>query len=150
MINFLRYRTALMADNDRGGISLFVITTAIAIILAAGLVADGGRKLRAASEATAVAEEAARAGAGQLDTDQLRANGAWRVSADDAIAAANHYLTSGGYTGTAAVVDDGQSVRVTVTITRPTLIIQAIGIDNVTVTKTAEADLVHGVNGEGQ
>jgi putative Flp pilus-assembly TadE/G-like protein len=150
MIRFLRHRAALAANNDRGGISLFVLITAVAVILAAGLVADGGRKLRAASAASAVAEEAARAGAGQVDADQLRQTGQWRISGEDAVAAADAYLRNSGHQGSASVVNNGQTVRVTVTIIKPTLILQSIGIGEVSATRTAEADLVHGVNGEGQ
>jgi hypothetical protein len=45
-------------------------------------------------------------------------------------------------------VTGAQTINVTVTITRPTILLSAIGIDHVQVTKTATADLVQGVTGE--
>lgn len=54
-------------SRDRGSISLFAVVLFFALMAAAGLVFNGGAKIRAAREAAAVAEEAARAGAGRIN-----------------------------------------------------------------------------------
>jgi hypothetical protein len=130
---------------DRGSITLLVVVFFIALLAAAGLVVDGGVKLRAARQASAVAEEAARAGAGQIDRGRAYAHGGRFVIDREAAAnAARSYLTHSGNAGTVNVTG-AQTIRVTVTITRPTILLSAIGIDQVHVTKTATADLVQGV-----
>lgn len=47
-------------DRDRGTTSIFLVIIALAVITAAGLALDGGRKLAALSEARSVAGNAAR------------------------------------------------------------------------------------------
>jgi hypothetical protein len=148
----IRSRTAIGArwsrvarPSDRGSITLLVLVFFIALLAAAGLVVDGGAKLRAARQASAVAEEAARAGAGQIDRNRAYARGGRFVIDRQAAAnAARSYLTNSGNTGSISVTGT-QTISVTVTITRPTILLSAIGIDHIHVTKTATADLVQGV-----
>jgi Flp pilus assembly protein TadG len=111
---------------DQGAITLLVVVFFVALLAAAGLVVDGGAKLRAAREASAVSEEAARAGAGRIDRDRA-------------------YLASSGNTGSVSIIG-AQKIRVTVTVSKPTLLLSAIGIDDLHVTKTATADLLQGVD----
>jgi hypothetical protein len=135
---------------DRGSITLLMVVFFVALLAAAGLVLDGGAKLRAAREASAVAEEAARAGAGQVDRGRAYATGGrFVIDRGAAVAAARAYLTSSGNTGTVAVAG-AQKIRVTVTISKPTVLLSAIGIGQIHVTKTATADLVQGVEGDSR
>ncbi|TDD31196.1 hypothetical protein E1287_27145 [Actinomadura sp. KC06] len=134
-----------LRTRDDGAISLLVIVFFLALLAAAGLVVDGGTKLRAAREASAVAEEAARAGAGRIDRDRAYTQGGrFVVDRTAAVSAARAYLASSGNTGSVTITS-GQKIRVTVTITEPTLLLSAIGIDDLQVTKTATADLLQGV-----
>lgn len=133
---------------DRGSITLFVIVMFIAIAAAAGLVIDGGTKLRTAREASAVAEEAARAGAGQIDRSRAYRDGRqFVIDPQAAISAARSYLSRSGDTGSVSVTG-AHTIRVTVTISRPTALLPAIGIDHMSVTKTATAELVQGIESE--
>ena len=142
ILNFDRkFRT-----QDEGSISLLVVVFFLALLTAAGLVVDGGAKIRAARQASSVAEEAARAGAGQIDRDRAYTRGGRFVvnRTAAAAAAARTYLTNSGNDGSVTIVN-GQKIRVTVTITKPTTLLAAIGVNEVTATKTATADLLQGV-----
>ena len=72
----------------------------VALIALAGIVIDGGTKLRAAENADAVAQEAARAGAGMVNQSTAYATGTFVVDRAQAITAARAYLAAGGYQGT--------------------------------------------------
>lgn len=130
---------------DQGSISLLVVVFFIALLAATGFIVDGGAKLRAARQASAIAEEAARAGAGQINIDHALAHGGpFIVDRDAAIRAAHAYLTSSGNTGTVNI-DGTQKIHVTLTINKPTILLSAIGIRQISVTKTATADLLQGI-----
>ena len=60
---------------ERGSAALFVAIFAPAMIFMAGLVIDGGAALEAKQRASDIAEQAARAGAGQCDVALLRSQG---------------------------------------------------------------------------
>jgi hypothetical protein len=99
-------RRVLSRSRDQGSITLFAVVFFFALFAAAGLVVDGGAKLRAAREATADA-------------------------------------------GSVTVAGD-RKIRVTVTINKPTTLLALIGIGDVHATKTATADLLHGIEGPGR
>ncbi|MEX0428590.1 TadE/TadG family type IV pilus assembly protein [Nocardioides sp. DS6] len=61
-----------LRTDERGSISPFVIIVSLVILLLAGLVIDGGRQLNAHGRAIAYAEEAARAGAQEVDVTDPR------------------------------------------------------------------------------
>jgi hypothetical protein len=135
---------------DRGSITLLLIVFFIALLAAAGLVIDGGAKLRAARQASAVAEEAARAGAGEIDRSRAYAHGGqFVIDRQAATNAARSYLAHSGNAGTVSVIGT-RTIRVTVTISQPTMLLPAIGIDQIHVTKTATADLIQGVTAPGR
>lgn len=131
---------------DQGSITLLVVVFFLALLAAAGLIVDGGAKLRAAREASAVAEEAARAGAGRVDRDRAYTRGGrFIMDHSAAVAAARAYLTNSGNKGSVSVAD-AHKIRVTVTVSSPTVVLSAIGIRTVYITKTATADLLQGVD----
>ena len=57
-------------------------------------------------------------------------------------------MADAGYRGSVNV--GPESISVTVTVTQPTKILSIIGIDSMTVTRTATAALVTGVTGPGR
>jgi Flp pilus assembly protein TadG len=76
-------------SGEQGSITILVVILFLAVLAAAGLVVDGGAKLRAARQASAVAEEAARAGAGRVNRDQAYAHGgSFVIDRNSAVAAA--------------------------------------------------------------
>lgn len=120
----------------------------VALLALSGLVIDGGRTLDQSARAYAIAEEAARAGAGMVDRSAAYRAGTFRVDEGEALAAARAYLTGTGEAGSVSA-DGPRRIRVTVTITGRTLALSLIGIDTMTSTGSAVASLVTGVTGPG-
>jgi hypothetical protein len=137
-------------EAERGSLSLMLIVLFTALVGLAGIVIDGGARLTAAENATSVAQEAARAGAGLVDRQTAYTSGHFVVDLPAAEAAAQEYLAAAGYTGTAGPGPTPNSIEVTVTLTQPTKILSIIGIDNFTVNGQATANLETGVTGPGQ
>ncbi len=137
---------AAAADRERGSLVLMLAVLFVALLALAGLVIDGGAKLDAAQNATAAAQEAARAGAGIVNPAQAYSAGTFAVDQAQAIAAANEYLARAGYRGY-AIPGGRNSIRVTVRMTEPTKVLSLIGIDRFTVSESATAVLVTGVTG---
>lgn len=122
--------------DDRGAISTFLAVVFLALLMAAGLVVDGGRKVAALREASHLADNAARAGAQAVDLGMLRSSGTLILEPDRAAALSEQYLAVAGHTGHVSV--DGDTVTVTVTLTvDPTLL--PTGLFTVTATETAAA-----------
>lgn len=124
-----------LAD-ERGTVSTFVAVITVAMLMAAGLAIDGGRKIAALREATHLADNAARAGAQAIDVDTLRTTGVLFVEPDVAIAEADAYLASLGHSGQIQV--SGDTVTVTVSITVDAVLLP-VGDITVTATETAAA-----------
>ena len=134
--------------SERGSITLMLAAMFVGLLALFGIVVDGGTKLDAAQNADAVAQEAARAGAGRVSQSAAYTTGQFLVDQQQAVAAARAYLAGGGYTGT--VVPQGRaSIRVTVTISKPTQVLSLIGINSVSATGSAVASLEAGVTGPG-
>lgn len=129
---------------ERGSVAAFTAVIGLALLICAGLVVDGGAKIQAYREAYAVAEEAARAGAGQMDVDRAYAAGRFEIDTAKALAAARTYLASGGHSGS-VFANRGRTVDVTVTVSRPTMLLSLIGIGSVSATSTASARMFHGI-----
>jgi Flp pilus assembly protein TadG len=139
---------------ERGSLTLLLAVMFVALLALAGIVIDGGAKLTAAENATAIAQEAARAGAGMVSQPTAYTKGSFVVDQSQAVQAAEQYLsqpsvTGAGYQG--SVTREGtQSIQVTVTFAEPTRVLSIIGIDRITGTGTATANLVSGVTGPGR
>jgi hypothetical protein len=126
-----------MSDRgDRGAVSTFLAVIALAMLMAAGLAYDGGRKISALREASHIAESAARAGAQAIDPAHLRTTGEVMLNPDQAVALAGDYLADVGHTGQVTVA--GDAVTVTVTITVDPLLLP-VGQMVVSATETATA-----------
>jgi len=134
---------------ERGSLTLMLAVLFVALLALAGIVIDGGAKLAAAENATSVAQEAARAGAGIVSKTTAYSRGVFVVSQAAAVGAAQQFLSDSGYHGTVSPVG-ANSIRVSVRITAPTRVLSIINIDSMTVTGTATAQLVSGVTGPGR
>jgi len=136
----MRHRSASPSEGDgeRGSLTLMLAVLMVALLALAGLVIDGGRKLNEAENAYAIAQEAARAGAGRVNTSVAYGSGVFRVDQAQAIAAARNYLASAGHPGSVSAVG-ADRIRVSVTITERTGVLSLIGIDSMTSTGTAVA-----------
>jgi Flp pilus assembly protein TadG len=122
-------------------VTLFIVILMPALIIGcAGLAYDGGGIVAARRQAINDAEQAARAGAQGVATEEVRAGGSQDLDPARAEAAAREYLDRIGRSGSVEVA--GDAVRVTVTITRPMVILP---LGAVTVSGVAEARSVRGV-----
>jgi hypothetical protein len=131
--------------DQSGRVTAFVVIIVTAVLAFGGLVLDGGLALAAKVRALGEAQEAARAGAQEIDLAASRADGTLRLATHQASAAARNYLTAAGHTGTVSVA--GNTVTVTVTISQPTQLLGLIGIGSLTVTGTGQAQPQRGLSG---
>jgi Flp pilus assembly protein TadG len=139
--------------DDRGSAALFVAIFAPAMIFLAGLVIDGGAAIEARQRASDIAEQAARAAAGQCDVAVLRAKGVCRITSD-AVArqAAAPFLTGNGVTASDVQRirpvggNEYEGVRVSVTITFDTTLLGILPrFETLTINETADAIAVTGL-----
>lgn len=132
-------------DGERGSIALWYAIVAVAALVMAGLVIDGGNALATRQRAADVATQAARAGADALNPASLRDTaGGVSLQADPAAAqlAASGVLAAAGATGTVTVA--GGTVSVTATIPKRTAILSVVGVTDISQTATASATSIYG------
>lgn len=132
-----------LAGDDRGQVTPFIVILAVAIVMFAGLVTDGGLALAAKVRAIGEAQEAARAGAQALDLATYRSSGTVRLVPGQARTLAQTYLASTSDTGTGTVT--GDTVTVTVTAHQHTQLLGLLGLDSLTVTGTGSAHPARGI-----
>ena len=143
----MRLCTASATCDDDGRVVAFLVVMVTALLLCAGLVLDGGAALALKTRAIGVAEEAARAGAQQLDLAIYRATGQARLDRESAEAAARGYISAAGFDGTAQASDD--TVSVSVNGAAATHLLSVIGIKQIGVAAQASAQPLTGVNAPG-
>ena len=122
---------------DEGSATAFTVVIVPALLLVAGLVLDLGLAMNARVRALAVAEEAARAGAGALDPVQLRHGDHPTLDPVRAQAAARSYLAEVGDDG--AVTATTGLVTVTVKVQQRAELLRLIGITSFKIAGTATA-----------
>lgn len=143
--------TARRVADDRGAVSIIIVLLAGAFFGLAGLVWDGGRAITARQQAADLAEQAARAGADDVDLTAIRAAGVGNIDVARATVDACHFVhvasPGSGCTATAT----GEAVTVRVTTHTPTALLGLIGVSTFTTHGYASASAVRGViTGEDQ
>ncbi len=126
---------------DRGTISLFTAIFALFVIMLAGLLVDGGLAISARERAADIAEQAARAGADDIDVEALRRTGEPTVNTATACEKARQLADGYGdqLTGWGcAPTPDQVSVTITITV-QPQLLNIVPGLGAFTMTSTATA-----------
>lgn len=137
-------------SRQRGALSIFSLIITLAIIVFFGGIVDFSQKLQARHEATIAAEEAARAGATQVDAGRAYTRGGpFVIDQAAAVHAADDYLRSGGYTGSVTTVGS-TTIEVRVRVVKPAIFLPIIGINHLAAEATATADLTSGVRGENR
>jgi Flp pilus assembly protein TadG len=144
------------ADSQRGSIAVFTVVFAIAVIFLTALILDGGIAMNAKERAADIAEQAARAAAGNIDVRALRATGVAAIGAGACPLAGNLVATYARQAGTgvdavtSAAMDNcvapvgAQTATVQVTITTKPLIPGVLG--SFTETAHASATAECGIN----
>ena len=135
---------------DRGSVTIWMITTALTLVLLVGLAVDLSGRVYAKQRAQDVAAEAARAGGQQLQgAAAIRGQGAV-IDPGPAIVAANTYIAGApGVTGHTTVISGTRVVADTST-TYTTKFLGIIGITTLTVTGHAEVAVNRAVEGVAQ
>ena len=129
------------AQGERGAVSVWIVTTAVTMMLCVGLAVDLSCHVHAKQRAQAIAAEAARAGGQQLQAAAAVRGEAAIVDATAAIGAARTYLAGvPDVTGTVTLASGGR-VEVATTSTYTTKILSMIGITTLPVTGEAEVDI---------
>jgi Flp pilus assembly protein TadG len=145
-------RRAAGARDDRGAATIFVVGLSVMLFVLAGLVVDGGLAINARAQAADYAEQAARAGAQEIDEDVLRGSGNVVLDAAAAADAAEAFLAESGFTGRPnadATVDvAGDEVTVGVSRSYNTIMLSLIGINDFTVSADATARPAVGIADE--
>jgi Flp pilus assembly protein TadG len=129
------------AGRDRGTISIFTAIFTLSVILLAGLLVDGGLAIHARERAYDIAEQAARAGANDIDENSLRSTGNIRIATNTACGKANDLMGaySGDITSSSCNASPDQ-VQVTVNIRVSLQLLSIVpGFNAFTMTGTASA-----------
>lgn len=144
-----RTRARALRSGDDGSASAFVVGMVLVLFAVAGLVADGGRAVNARVAIMDDAEQAARAGADQVDAASLRNSGIARIDATRARTAAADFLAAQGYEPSRTSVSaNADEVSVTVTDDVPTALLQLVFISSFTIEGTATARAALGIDTE--
>lgn len=132
--------------NERGSISIWVVTATIVMMTLVGLAVDLGGQVHAQQRAHDVAAQAARAGGQQVEAAPA-VEGRY-VALDTAAArrAAEQYLAAAGVEGTVTITG-GTTLVVRVTDTYEPTFLSMVGIGDLTVTGDASARLIRTTGG---
>jgi len=134
-------------SRDDGSISVFFAVFAIALLLAVGLVVDGGARIRAHQRVNAIAEEAARSGGQEVDIALAQSGEGVRLVRAQARAAATEHLRAAGIRGEVSILgDDRLVVRAEDSVEM--IFLPLIGISSATVVGRGEARLLHRLSGD--
>jgi Flp pilus assembly protein TadG len=127
---------------ERGSMSVFTVLFSVVAFLLAGLLVDGGAAINARLRAADVAEQAARAGADEIDVDHLRTTGETRLLGEEQVCARADEIVAahggGDVTSGACSVDEAQ-VTVTVSVRWEAFFLGAIGFPGSEMTGAATA-----------
>lgn len=129
-------------DAERGSVTAFLAIVVIGLLVLAGLVVDGGAKVRAIQRADRTAAEAGRAAAQAIDVVAARSGSGIAVDRSAAVAAAQQFLDSSGVRGSVRVLDRS-TLDVVTHVEIPTVFLGLVGVRTFTVEGRAEVTLVH-------
>lgn len=135
---------------DEGSALVWVLLLMPVLMALLGLIFDGGAAINGSQEADNVADQAARAGADQLDTTSVRAAQGLYGPADSARAAnaACAYVAVASPHMTCSASVDADAVIVAVSATVQTQFFAVIGINELTVHGDGSADSHTGIDEE--
>ena len=131
---------------EQGSVTVWLVTSAAAMVLLVGLAVDLGGQVHAQQRARAVAAQAARAGTQEVAGSEAMRGETLRLDTGAARLAAQRHLNDAGVQGDVDIVG-GTSLRVRTRDTYTTKFLGTIGIGSLGVTGTATARLVRSEGG---
>ena len=135
---------------ERGSVTVWMITTALSLVLMVGLAVDLSGRVLAKQRAQDLASEAARAGGQQLQGAAAVRGDAAELNPSAAVAAANTYLSSVPEVSGSSRVRGGTTVVADTQILYTTKFLSIIGVRQLRVTGHAEVEVNRAVNGSRQ
>ncbi|HRK48450.1 MAG TPA: pilus assembly protein TadG-related protein [Nocardioides sp.] len=142
----IRSLTTRRSRDERGSISVWFATAALAMIILVGMAVDLGGKVHTQQQARSAAAQAARTGAQEVQGSPAVRGEDLHVDLTAAKTAALDYLRAAGVEGTVRVVD-GDTLIVTTTDTYTSKFLGIIGLDTMQVTGEASARLIRAEGG---
>lgn len=136
------WRARLARRDEDGTATAFVVGFAVVLLACAGLVIDGGNAINARMKLADDVEQAARAGAQEIDIDALRSSDIVRLDGLAAEARARGYLGSLGYSRITVPPVTGDSITVHAEDVTTTKLLSLIGVDDFDIAATATAQAV--------
>ncbi|GIG21162.1 membrane protein [Cellulomonas chitinilytica] len=134
-------------EKDRGSVSVWMISTALTLMVLVGLAVDLGGQVLAKQRAQDIAVEAARTAGQQLQAPMAVLGQGAIVDASAAVAAGSAYIAGAPDMTGGVSVADGVVVIVDTTTTYNTKFLDLIGVRSLTVTGHAEVRIVRSVGG---
>lgn len=135
--------------DDRGSISIWLVTSSFVMMMLVGLAVDLGGQVHAKQRAQDIAAQAARTGGEQVQAAPAIKGDYVAVDVFAARNAAKDYLTASGVTGS-VTVSDGDTITVNVSDTYSPKFLSLIGLGDMTVTGEASARLIRSLGGSEQ
>lgn len=135
-----------MTRDERGSITVWVVTASFAMMMLVGLAVDLGGQVHAQQRARNIAAQAARVGGQEVLAPPAVQGQYLAISAAPARAAAEQYLTSAGVEGT-VTINSGTTITVNVTDSYQPRFLTILGITHLAVTGTATARIVRTLGG---
>lgn len=127
--------------DESGTATVFVVGVTLVMLACAGLVLDGGNALNARMRLADDMEQAARAGAQEIDVDHLREHGVVRLDTGAAEARAASFIAPAGYTDVRVRVE-GEEITVSAKDSVSTDLLSLIGIHRFDVAASAISQAV--------
>lgn len=124
--------------------TIWTLIAGVIVMMGVGFVIDAGMLMATKVETFQVAQQAARAGADELDTDSLRTGGS-DVNPGAAASTARAFMASAGVSGTVRV--SGDLVTVTATKTHRPALLARLGVGSKTASSTRTARSIDGPEG---
>ena len=131
---------AIRRRAEEGIVAISVVILAIAVLLAGGLVIDGGRLMAARREAASVASSASRIAAQELDVDLFETGNTVTLIPVDADTVARKFLADEGYDNFDITIT-GDTVRVVIRDDVRLTILSILGTPSRRVVGTSTAQL---------
>ena len=131
---------------DDGNLSVYFVSLTLGMIVVLGMVVDLGGYIRAQQHADAVAQEAARTGAQQIDGGFAIPGYGVRLDPDAAKAATDAYLAGSGLEGSSEVAEN--TITVETRATYEPIFLSVIAISDLPVTGRAKTRVTRVFRGE--
>ena len=135
--------------NERGSISIWLVTASFVMMMLVGLTVDLGGQVHTKQRAHDIAAQAARTGGEQVQAAPAIRGDYLAVDTTAARNAATDYLAASGVTGTVTITG-GDTITVNVTDTYTPKFLSIIGLGDLTVTGEASARLIRSLGGSEQ